>query len=66
MERNEEMINKKIRWINAVAGKLGAEGMTKESYNQEKAKAIISKCIMPTLLIEILLKHETEIKEKLL
>ena len=53
------------RWINAVAGKLGAEGMARTAYNRDKAKAILAKGIMPKLLIETLIKYELEIKERL-
>ena len=53
------------RWINAVAGKLGAEGMTKKNYDNGKARLILSRCVIPHLLIKALTKHESEIKERL-
>ena len=53
------------RWINAVADKLGAEGMTKSNYNRGKARLILKRCVISYLLIEVLVKYESEIKERL-
>ena len=53
------------QWIPAVAGKLEAESMTRESYNYEKAKEILGECIAPHLCIDTLTQYESEIKELL-
>ena len=58
-------ISKHEKWIPAVAGKLESEGMTKSNYNNGKARIILSKCLMPRLLIKTLTKYESEIKELL-
>lgn len=64
-ESYEKKVSVHEKWIDAVFGKLIAEGVTKKNYDNGKARMILSKGVMPRLLVDTLTEHESEIKEQL-
>ena len=53
------------KWTETIAVKLSCDGCFKENYTKELAISILSNCVAPVFLIEILNEYEKSIVAKL-
>lgn len=59
MEKDREQI--KLSYVPAIISRIFNEGVYKENYTTEKAKAALSGCAGSKLLTEILIEYESKI-----